>query len=312
MAKSFEGPTEAEAAIKACETLGVSRSQLKYTVTNRDEGPPRRIVISVEASAHPARSEDEPQPAHLAGEYDRLHGRGPRRESARPQQDRGRDSRGRRGGRRGPGARHEQEEYGDTLAEEYKEFREMTAAPKEPVTAKPALDEATLSERAQKALETTRQIMSLAALDATVQVSVDSDEQVLVDIHGADEGLIIGRKGETLLALQFLVNRLIGKESEGPERVAVDCEGYRERRQEALRVLALKLGDKARQEQKVVTVSPMNAHDRRIFHITLDGQQGLKTQSEGDGLFRRVMIIPDKAEAALAAPDPEQSSPSRR
>lgn len=172
----------------------------------------------------------------------------------------------------------------------------MTQAPKEPVTPKPALDEAKLSERALKALETTRKLLTLSTLEARAQISVDTADQVLVDMHGPDEGLIIGRKGETLMALQFMVNRIVGKDSEGPEKIALDCEGYRDRRQEALRALAMKLGEKAKADGKTVTVTPMNAHDRRIFHITLDGQNGLKTRSEGDGLMKRVMIIPDGAE----------------
>ena len=176
----------------------------------------------------------------------------------------------------------------------------MTAAPKEPVERKTALAEDLLSDRGSKALATARELLRLAGLDAAAQVSVDGEE-VQIDMYGADEGLIIGRKGETLLALQFVVNRIAGRErvegAEGHERILLDCEGYRARRQEALRVLALKLGEKARTEGKTVSVSPMSAHDRRIFHVTLDGQHGVKTRSEGEGMFRRVMIIPDQAMA---------------
>jgi spoIIIJ-associated protein len=283
MAQTFSGVTEAEAAIKACEALGFGRSQLRYQVVTRDEID-RRVVIEVDEHATAAAKAEDRRPPRRDDRSD-----GPRRDS-RGGGDRGRP----RGGDRGRGSRprREDDEFSDTLAEEYKEFREMTAAPKTPVEPKPALDEAALSERAMKALDVTRQLLALGNFSARAQVSVDKEDQVLVDIHGADEGLIIGRKGETLLALQFMVNRFVGRESEGPEKVAVDCEGYRARRQEALRVLALKLGEKVRQEGKPFTLSPMNAHDRRIFHVTLDGAAGLRTQSEGEGLMRRVMIIP--------------------
>ena len=326
MAKTFEGPTEAEAAIKACEALGVSRSRLKYHVMHRATDS-MHVVIEIDEG----QSGDDPQPAHLAREFDRAHGGAqapeaqPRDQSERNQSERssaphgeraggggfGRDGgrggreggRGERGGRAGRDRRpprQDDDQFEDNLAEEFKEFREMTAAPKEPVERKPALAEDLLSDRATTALATARELLRLANLEAGAQVSLDSEE-VQVDLYGADEGLIIGRKGETLLALQFVVNRIAGRErmegAEGHERILLDCEGYRARRQEALRVLALKLGEKARSEGKTVSVSPMNAHDRRIFHVTLDGQHGVKTRSEGEGMFRRVMIIPDQAES---------------
>jgi predicted RNA-binding protein Jag len=297
--KTFQGLTEAEAAIKACEALGISRSKIKYNVIARDEDQ-KRVVIEVDDEQI---DEDDLQPAHLKdGPQSRAHPSANRRDGGRGDRaERGgrRDFGGgnRRGGRRDRPRRDDDGDgFSDTLAEEYKEFREMTAAPKDPVTPKPALDEGALSERAAKALETTRKLLELSQLNARAQVSVDTPDQVLVDMHGPDEGLIIGRKGETLLALQFMVNRIVGKDAEGPEKIALDCEGYRERRQEALRVLAKKLGDKAKGDNKIVTVSPMNAHDRRIFHVTLDGQNGIKTRSEGEGLMRRVLIIPDGVE----------------
>lgn len=312
MHKTFQGLTEAEAAIKACESLGISRSKIKYTVISKDDDQ-KRVVIEVDDQQV---DEDELQPAHLKdGPQSRGQdrgdrgGRGPRGDRGGRRDFGGGGGGGRRGGAGGFGGRgdrggrdrrprhdDEGEGFSDSLAEEYKEFREMTAAPKEPVTPKPALDEGALSERANKALEATRKLLDLSKLEARAQISVDTAEQVLVDMHGPDEGLIIGRKGETLLALQFMVNRIVGKDAEGPEKIALDCEGYRERRQEALRVLAKKLGEKAKADGKIFTVSPMNAHDRRIFHVTLDGQQGLKTRSEGEGLLRRVLIIPDGAE----------------
>ena len=302
--RTFQGLTEAEAAIKACESLGISRSRIKYTVVSRDEET-KRVVIEVDDS-QPAPADNNLQPAHLK---DGPQSRGQDRGDRGPRRDFGGGGGGNRRGGFGAGGGHPRrdgrrprdedgEGFSDTLAEEYKEFREMTAAPKEPVTPKAALEEGSLSERAQKALETTRKLLDLSQLSARAQITVDTAEQVLVDMYGSDEGLIIGRKGETLLALQFMVNRIVGKDSEGPEKIALDCEGYRERRQEALRVLAKKLGEKAKSDGKIVTVSPMNAHDRRIFHVTLDGQNGLKTRSEGEGLMRRVMIIPDGAEAS--------------
>src|ERR1700691_4342822 len=139
MAQIFEGPTEAEAAIKACEALGVSRSQLAYSIVSREEGPPRRVVIEVQSD------DNDRQPTHLADEYSRMHGgshgsahpgsgstsHGYRQDNAGAPRHRGQRGGGQRGPR-GRGGRHdrqqgrgrqsEQDEFDDRLAEEYKEF----------------------------------------------------------------------------------------------------------------------------------------------------------------------------------------------
>jgi len=289
MAKIFEGPTEAEAAIAACEALGIARSQIHYRVISRNEEAEHRVVIEVDEAMASSDFTDTPE---VDGQefFDLpqvMDEPGATHHHPRPQsRHRSHET------RRRIGADNSFQRNDD---DEFREFRAMTAAQKEH-TRKPALDEAVASERAQKALCVVRDILGLGHFQAEAQLSHDSNGEVQIDIHGEDEGLIIGRKGETLLALQFLTNRLVSHDIEGSERIMVDCEGYRERRHQALHALALKLGEKAKMEGKVVTVNPMNAHDRRIFHLALDGQNGLRTRSEGEGLYRRVLVIPENAE----------------
>ena len=98
----------------------------------------------------------------------------------------------------------------------------------------------------------------------------------------------------TLLPLQFLVNRMVDRsEDEGEQHIVLDAAGYRHRRRSALAELATKLAERAKEEGKVVRLSPMSAHDRRIFHITLQQLDGISTRSQGGGLYRPLLIIPE-------------------
>ena len=113
-------------------------------------------------------------------------------------------------------------------------------------------------------------------------------------------GLIIGKKGATLDALQYVVNRIISKKPNDGPGVVVDAEGYRGRREDSLVDLANRLADKAIKTGRPVPVEPMNPHDRRIVHVTLKEHPGVTTESDGEGLFRRVVIYPKDRPAAGA------------
>jgi spoIIIJ-associated protein len=138
-----------------------------------------------------------------------------------------------------------------------------------------------------------------------VEVEVSEDaERTLLDIGGPDAGQLIGKKGQTLDALQFVLNRMLGGELEGRRPVVVDSNGYRQRRTDALVQLAHRLREKATRTGKIVAVNPMSAHDRRIIHMALKETPGVTTRSEGEGIYRRLLIVPD---AAGATPPPSTS-----
>jgi spoIIIJ-associated protein len=115
-----------------------------------------------------------------------------------------------------------------------------------------------------------------------------------LNIRGEEGGLLIGRKGQTLDALEYLVNKMVHKSREGKKRIVVDTENYRTRREESLVKLARRLAEKARQTGRPVTISPLNAHDRRIVHLALKDDRSLRTRSAGAGLYRKVIISPEK------------------
>lgn len=142
---------------------------------------------------------------------------------------------------------------------------------------------------AQRALE---ELLELMGAEATVGAD-EGEEQIKLSIEGEDAGGLIGKKGKTLDALQFLVNKIVSRKPGEHKLVVVDSEGYRERREASLVELAQRLADKVLDEQKTVRLNPMSARDRRIIHLTLRDVEGLCTESEGEGEERRLLIIPD-------------------
>ncbi len=135
----------------------------------------------------------------------------------------------------------------------------------------------------------------LGAMDVTVQTFVSeedsTDSDVAFELEGEDSGLLIGRRGETLQSLQFLLNMIINKRIERSCYVTIDVEGYRERRQENLAETADRAADRAVGSGREQTLQPMTAADRRIIHMTLADHPDVMTESSGEGDQRRVVIL---------------------
>ena len=143
------------------------------------------------------------------------------------------------------------------------------------------------------AKETLENILIRIPVEATVEAH-QMDGKLILNIEGDRSGLLIGRKGKTLDALQFIVNKIVNKALEKRVNIVVDSENYRERRKESLVQLAHKMGDKAKRIRKPVATNPLNPHDRRIVHLALKEDEGLDTRSRGEGLLKKVVIIPKR------------------
>jgi len=141
------------------------------------------------------------------------------------------------------------------------------------------------------AKRTLEEILALIPVEATISASRE-ERRINLRIQGDRSGLLIGRKGKTLDALQFLVNKIVSKALDKKIDVVIDSENYRRRREDSLTQLALKMGDKAKRIKKPVTTNPMNPHDRRLVHLALKDDEHLETRSRGEGLMKRVVIIP--------------------
>ncbi len=133
------------------------------------------------------------------------------------------------------------------------------------------------------------------AMEIPVDFSIKEQDQILlVTMEGADLGVLIGRRGETLDSLQYLINLSINKNQEQRRKVILDVEGYRQRREDTLQKLAQRLADKAKQRGRSVVLEPMNSQERRIIHTALQGRDDIYTFSEGEEPFRKIIISPKK------------------
>jgi len=141
--------------------------------------------------------------------------------------------------------------------------------------------------------EALQQIIDFVTTGANISIETGVD-RILFNIEGGNAGVLIGKRGQTLEAIQYLVEKIVNRQSDKRIRIQVDVEGYLSDRRENLRNLARKLSEKAKSTGKPATIGQMNAHDRRIIHLTLKNDQGVRTQSIGDGFYRKLVIFPKK------------------
>ncbi len=157
----------------------------------------------------------------------------------------------------------------------------------------PKIDETII----QSGIQALQQIVDGITSETVVNCSRKGDKLFFI-ISGGDSGVLIGKRGQTLEAIQYLLEKMINKKSTNRVRVIVDVEGYLEKRKNNLRQMASRMAEKAKRIKKPVTIGQMNAHDRRIIHIHLKDESAVRTQSIGDGYFRKLMILPKKADVS--------------
>lgn len=153
-----------------------------------------------------------------------------------------------------------------------------------------------MTEKREEAARVLREILDRMRVDAEVS-AFDDGEKIILDAHGSESGLVIGKKGATLDSLQYLVSRIVFRNPAEAAPIVVDAEGYRGRREDSLVDLARRLAEKAVRSGRPVPVEPMSAHDRKVVHTTLAEHPGVTTESEGEGMARRVVIFPRLGEA---------------
>ena len=124
----------------------------------------------------------------------------------------------------------------------------------------------------------------------------EEEKEMDVNLTGEEMGLLIGKRGQTLDSLQYLVSLVVNKESEDYLRVKLDTENYRERRKETLETLAKNIAYKVKRTRRPVSLEPMNPYERRIIHSALQNDKYVFTKSEGEDPFRHVVIALKKEE----------------
>ena len=139
-------------------------------------------------------------------------------------------------------------------------------------------------------------ILEAAGVNVTRTLRAANDPESggpIIDLAGEDSGLLIGRRGQTLQALQFLVNLIVRKQFEGV-RVVLDVENYRQRRELQLREMATTIAKRVAATNRSITLEPMPPADRRIIHTSLTDHPGVSTESTGEGEGRKVTIMPKR------------------
>jgi len=134
-----------------------------------------------------------------------------------------------------------------------------------------------------------KEITAKMGLNLNMKV-LGNDSCIFIDIEGRDSGTIIGKRGQTLDAIQYLTSLVVNKNKEKYLRVVVDAENYREKRERTLEQLANRLADKVIKTRKSVRLEPMNPYERKVIHATLQSNPKVTTRSEGEEPYRRVII----------------------
>ena len=113
-------------------------------------------------------------------------------------------------------------------------------------------------------------------------------------MHGGNSAVLIGKRGQTLEAIQYIVEKIVNKNRKGRVSIHIDVEGYLEKRRISLQRLAVKMAEKVKRTGKSVAIGQMNAYDRRIVHIALQDDNTVRTQSKGEGFLKKLIIFPRK------------------
>ncbi len=168
-----------------------------------------------------------------------------------------------------------------------------------PVDERPRLEET--EEDIALAVEVLEKLLELMSVDATVRVRQPETlgdgaaiVKTVLDISGDDLGILIGRRGDTLSSLQYLVNLIVGRKLKAKASFGVDVAGYRRRREQSLKSLAEHMAERVRATHQVMTLEPMPPNERRIVHLALAQDETVITESIGEGENRKVIIRPSR------------------
>jgi spoIIIJ-associated protein len=189
---------------------------------------------------------------------------------------------------------------------------EAARAPKKKAE-KPQLTPEKIEEINEKALVFLKDVFKAMNLNVDISTSYSDETGILtINMEGEDMGMLIGKRGQTLDSLQYLVSLVVNKGIDGYIHVKADTENYRERRKQTLENLAKNISGKVKRTRKSITLEPMNPYERRIIHSSLQNDRFVTTYSEGEEPYRRVVVALKKGVQAERPERPERSRRDRR
>ena len=163
------------------------------------------------------------------------------------------------------------------------------------IGSKPAIIKAAVKEEEISLEDAAKKFLDdvFASMNMTVVINViynEEKKEMDIDLSGDEMGVLIGKRGQTLDSLQYLVSLVVNKNTEDYVRVKIDTENYRERRKETLENLAKNIAYKVKRTRRAVSLEPMNPYERRIIHSALQNDKYVTTHSEGEEPFRKVIV----------------------
>lgn len=287
--------------------------------TSRDDARPAEVVRSDsrEAAAAPA-SEAQPQSGQSPRERERERGhrqRDQRRERPQRQREPREPREKSEAGESGNQAREAREPREARDPRPQRPRREAQAKPPRPKS-EPRVRSSSLDDELPEGQDTSPASPELIALATEIMQRLLTpilEQEPRMEIDGTasrvnvciqDEehsGLLIGREGQTLAALQYLANRIMARRWESPVRVQINTGEYREKQDDSLRKMALYLADKAKNLGRPQSTKPLSSYHRRVIHLTLQEDDTIQTRSKGDGPMKRVIIVPRRPKGEAAA-----------
>ncbi len=142
--------------------------------------------------------------------------------------------------------------------------------------------------------EVIKSILTKMGIDGNVRDLKEGENKVYIELESKYSGLIIGKRGKTLEALQFIVNLIVNHQTKTEKKIILDIEAYRAKRERALRKMSREIAIKVIRTGKPWVLEPMNPFERRLIHLTLQNDSRVITKSEGQGIYRKVKISPNK------------------
>ena len=285
-----EGRTVSEATEKALEELGLRRDQVDIEVLSEGRprllgfrGEPAKVRVTAKPAPPPPPAR-QPAPAPIASADEDEEYEEEDEEYEEGDEDEGEDE-------------DEEEDDDEEYEDEEEEPAPVRSAPRVERERTPVPEAS--AEDVDAAVGILEDLVRLMGVDATVAARTPETAgdgvgmiQAVLDIEGEDLGLLIGRRGQTLASLQYLLNLIAAKQLGKRVAFGVDVDGYRRRREEALVSLAKRTASRVRQTGRSVTLEPMPPNERRIIHITLAEDPNVITVSIGEGEGRKVAVTP--------------------
>lgn len=144
----------------------------------------------------------------------------------------------------------------------------------------------------EKTREVLDNMFKLMGIEASIHDLHEGESKVYIELDSDDSGLVIGKKGKTLEAVQFLLNLIVNQQTGSDKKIILDIESYRAKRERVIKKISFEAAKKVLRSGKPVLLEPMNPFERRLVHLTLQDHDKVETKSEGQGIYRKVKVIP--------------------